>query len=359
MIVKNESAVIEKCLNSVKPLIDYWVIVDTGSDDNTCELIKNFMKDIPGELHERPWVNFAHNRNQALELAKSKGDYLLLIDADEILQISEDFVLPTLEKDLYYIRLRQLGAADAKRNGLIKSSLDWKWKGVIHEAITASNASSTEVLGGIVNLCNTHAEGASGRSKGSTVEKYLRDAEILEKALLEEPQNSRYVYYLAVSYAAAGQHELAKKYYKKRIGLSSGDVHETFMATYNLGLMHEKLNELDLALEAFSKASAFYPTRAEPICHRATVYRKKGDLLLGYLLAQYALTLPYPEDDFCVEYTVYDHAALIEFANCALLLKKYREGHDACRKLLSNPNLPVEYRPQVLANLELASKNLL
>ncbi|MFI5334997.1 MAG: hypothetical protein ACHQT8_07570, partial [Chlamydiales bacterium] len=73
MIVKDESAVIEKCLSTVKPLIDYWVIVDTGSKDGTQDLIRNFLKDIPGELHERPWVNFEYNRNEALDLARNKA----------------------------------------------------------------------------------------------------------------------------------------------------------------------------------------------------------------------------------------------------------------------------------------------
>ena len=75
MIVKNESPVIEKCLASVKGMIDYWVIVDTGSTDGTQQIIKNFMKDVPGKLYERPWVNFAHNRNEALDLARNKTDY--------------------------------------------------------------------------------------------------------------------------------------------------------------------------------------------------------------------------------------------------------------------------------------------
>src|SRR3972149_8399584 len=77
MIVKNESKVIERCLKSVKPLIDYWVIVDTGSTDKTRQIISKFMSAIPGELHERPWVDFAHNRNEALHLAKGRGDYIL------------------------------------------------------------------------------------------------------------------------------------------------------------------------------------------------------------------------------------------------------------------------------------------
>jgi glycosyltransferase involved in cell wall biosynthesis len=81
MIVKDEAKVIEKCLSSVKPLIDYWAIVDTGSSDNTKQLIDKMIAGIPGEFHERPWVNFAHNRNEALEFTKNKGDYVLFIDA--------------------------------------------------------------------------------------------------------------------------------------------------------------------------------------------------------------------------------------------------------------------------------------
>ena len=59
MIVKNESKVIQRCLESVKGTIDYWVIVDTGSTDGTQQLIKECLKDIPGELHERPWVDLS------------------------------------------------------------------------------------------------------------------------------------------------------------------------------------------------------------------------------------------------------------------------------------------------------------
>jgi glycosyltransferase involved in cell wall biosynthesis len=74
MIVKNEKPVLLKCLESVKPLIDYWMICDAGSTDGTQEAIRSFLKDIPGELHERPWKGFAHNRNEALELARNKAD---------------------------------------------------------------------------------------------------------------------------------------------------------------------------------------------------------------------------------------------------------------------------------------------
>ncbi|HBO81928.1 MAG TPA: family 2 glycosyl transferase, partial [Cupriavidus sp.] len=82
MIVKNEAAVIERCLRAVRPHIHAWAISDTGSTDGTQDIIRNTLGDLPGELIERPWVDFSTNRNEALALAAKHGDYALLIDAD-------------------------------------------------------------------------------------------------------------------------------------------------------------------------------------------------------------------------------------------------------------------------------------
>ena len=140
--------------------------------------------------------------------------------------------------------------------------------------------------------------------------------------------------------------------------MPSKDVHETFLTYYNLGRVQEKLNNLDAALENFFKAYAFHPTRAEPLFQCAKIYRTKGNILLGYLLVKHALTHPYPTEDLWVEYVVYDHQMLIEFANCALLLGKFSEGLEACSKLLANPNLPDEYKAQVQSNFNLALKHV-
>lgn len=354
MIVKDEALVIERCLGSLKHLIDYWVIVDTGSKDGTQEIIKNFLKDIPGELHERPWVDFAHNRNEALDFAKNKGDYLLLIDADEVLHFAPDFSMPPLTKDLYFILVRQLNAVDVKRNGLINNHLDWRWHGVLHEVLQSPQAKTDEVLKGVLNICNSSQ--GSGRSQNP--EKYLKDAKVLEKALKKEPNNSRYAYYLGISYSACDKLDLAKKSFEKRVAMKSDDLHETYMAMYNLGLVNEKLNNLDEALECQFKTYAMRPTRAEPLFRAAILYRKKGNYLLGYLLSKFALTIPRPANDLCVEYITYDYGLLIEFANCALLAGRFQEGYDACCQLLANPNLPADIRTHVLNNRSMAQTHL-
>ena len=94
MIVKNETKILHECLDSVHPHIDYWVIVDTGSTDGTQDYIRNYFaeKGIPGELIERPWVDFGHNRTEALDLCVGKGDYAWMIDADD--KIVGNFNIP-------------------------------------------------------------------------------------------------------------------------------------------------------------------------------------------------------------------------------------------------------------------------
>ena len=85
MIVKNESKTLPVLFSTVREIIDYYVIVDTGSDDGTPEVIKKIMDEygIKGEVHHEKWVNFGVNREQALQKAVGKADYAFIIDADE------------------------------------------------------------------------------------------------------------------------------------------------------------------------------------------------------------------------------------------------------------------------------------
>ena len=84
MIVKNESKIITRLFETVLPIIDSYCICDTGSTDNTRQIIKDYFdsKNIPGQIIRHPFKNFGHNRDYALKAAKSMADYLLFLDAD-------------------------------------------------------------------------------------------------------------------------------------------------------------------------------------------------------------------------------------------------------------------------------------
>ena len=125
MIVKNEAKIIRRCLSSVLPYIDSWVIVDTGSTDGTETIVKSCLQRVPGFLYERPWIDFGSNRNEALSLAQDFGDYFLFIDADDELLGDTSVLKKPLDKDYYAVHY-QKGICQTKRVLLASSKLSWK-----------------------------------------------------------------------------------------------------------------------------------------------------------------------------------------------------------------------------------------
>lgn len=106
MIVKDESAVIERCLRSVRDYMRSWAIVDTGTSDDTIAKIESTMAGIPGTLHQRSWRNFGYNRSEAVPLAYAAGaDCVFFMDADDTFVPQPHFAWPMLEADAYHLTL--------------------------------------------------------------------------------------------------------------------------------------------------------------------------------------------------------------------------------------------------------------
>ncbi|WP_059359753.1 tetratricopeptide repeat-containing glycosyltransferase [Parachlamydia acanthamoebae] len=354
MIVKNEKDVIVRCLTSVLPIIDYWVIVDTGSTDGTQEIIKNFMAKnaVPGELHESPWVNFSHNRNEALKFADEKADYVLFIDADEYLEYEADFKLPPLDKDYYYIMISHSGSKYC-RIQLINNHLDWEWKGVLHEAISCPVSKSHATLEKILNIYTS--EGA--RSKDP--QKYHKDAQILEDALKKEPHNSRYIFYLAQSYRDAGCYSKALENYEKRAALGGWN-EEVFWSLYQIGVMEELLEmPFEKVLASYQRAYQYRNSRIEPLYQIAHYLGLKGDFKLGYEMAKIALAVPTTTDILFVQDWMREYGILLELSISAYWIGKYEESQQISLELLKNKNLPPNVRACVENNLGFANAKLL
>ena len=92
MIVRDEAHVPARCLESVRPVIDRYVICDTGSTDDTCRVALAALAGVPGSIYHDQWVNFGHNRTLATQRALASGaDYLLCMDADEVLCVDDAF----------------------------------------------------------------------------------------------------------------------------------------------------------------------------------------------------------------------------------------------------------------------------
>ena len=113
---------------------DFWVICDTGSSDNTPQIVCDFFTKagIPGELHSHPWVDFGHNRSRALEAAHDKTDYVFIFDADDELRGTP--VLPDpLDLDGYHMSFG--GGFCYRRLALLNNRKKWHYVGVLHEIL--------------------------------------------------------------------------------------------------------------------------------------------------------------------------------------------------------------------------------
>lgn len=343
MIVKDECSVIGRCLESIQNLIDYWVIVDTGSTDGTQQLIRELLKNIPGELHERAWVNFEHNRNEALKLAKNKCDYLLFIDADEYFVYSDSFEMPELGQDCYIVPVQLISGSVLYRKLLVKSQLDWSWIGVIHEEILSGQAQFYAILNGVTNRALQ-----DGR-RSIDPAKYLRDAAILEEALRSDPNNSRYVFYLALSYGNGINHSKSLENHEKRVAMGGNCEEEIFFSMMMIGVMQEMLKmEPTKIIQSYCKAYRYRPTRSEPLCALAQYFMRAKNYLMGYLLAQIACSISSPRDLLFVKPSVYEYEALLQFVNCALLIGRNEEACQGMRELLQKKGLPDLERRQIL-----------
>ena len=97
MIVKNSGDILRECLKTNSKYIDRWTIVDTGSTDNTKEIIKEELKNVPGNLYDIEFKDFSQARNKSLELSSKSCKYTIILDDSYIIN-GGDLLRSKLEK---------------------------------------------------------------------------------------------------------------------------------------------------------------------------------------------------------------------------------------------------------------------
>jgi glycosyltransferase involved in cell wall biosynthesis len=344
MIVKNEAHVIRRCLDSVLPLIDTWIIVDTGSTDGTQDVIREHLRGLPGELVERPWVNFAANRSEALQLARGRADYVFVLDADETVELDPGFVLPALTADSYDVEMLY-GAYSYVRKQLVRNALPWKYSGVLHEYIHCEEAVTSAPLHGIRTV--PRHDGARARDPQT----YRRDALLLEQALLEEPNNARYVFYLAQSYRDAGDLELALRHYKRRVEMG-GWPEEVWFSLYQIAQLEERLEKpWPEVMQQYLAAYQYRSDRVGPLFRIALHYQKVREHAVSHLFLSRAMAIPYPAGNrLFVEKPIYDYMLPVEYAVASYYIGDHQAAIETNNALLRGGKLPPQSVDQVIRN---------
>lgn len=301
LMVKNESKILERCLKSVEGLVDAYCITDTGSADTTCDIAKEFLKTHEGCLTTCEWKDFGTNRTISVQSAQTylakkgwdlKETYGLLLDADM------EFEAGTLKDqtlgDIGYTIVQKAGTLVYPNCRLIRLDYPWTCKGVTHEYWDGP----TKPLGQDICWIDDRNDG------GCKADKFERDARLLEKGLADEPDNVRYMFYLAQTYHSLGRWKDSIRLYKKRIH-SGGWYEEVWYSHYMIGQCYLSLGD-PIRFEGWMlRAYAKNPRRAEPLYKLAKYFREKAEPIKAYHYAKLGSALPLSTESLFVETDVY------------------------------------------------------
>jgi glycosyltransferase involved in cell wall biosynthesis len=325
MIVKNEEAILERALQSARPFIQTWVIVDTGSTDKTKEIIRSVFSDISGTLYERPWVDFAANRNEALSFCEDKMKWALMLDADDKMmgKIPPDELWKNTQCDGFAVQIRH-NSITHMRTQIFRIESNWKYVGVVHEVAMCSKKPC--VIGNLPS--ETYIQASCEGNRSSDPDKYLKDAELLEKEVSKNPKESRSIFYLAQSYRDAGKHINARKWYEKYLTLETFWTQEKYMAIFNLlSLVSEPEYQIELAWQGIQVC----PDRLEVPYRLVQRRRKEGRPVTQqiYAIASFVKNRKVKSEWLFVTQSIYDWAMDDELMTVAFLTGHFREAYDA------------------------------
>ena len=363
MIVKNEAHVITRCLDSVRPFVDYVLVEDTGSTDGTQEIICSWLgqHDIPGAVIEEPWRDFAYNRTHVMEALRKVEtvDYAFIIDADDALVLEEGFDPAAFKRemhdDLYDVQIRH-GGTCFLRPQLSNNRMPFCFKAVLHEYLEAPPGELKRSHGQ-----GFHIQTGRGGARNNNPRKYQDDAAALEKGLLTETDPfliSRYTFYLAQSYRDYRENEKALANYLKRAEQGFW-AEEIFYSLYQAGKIQESAGfPPEEVIATYLRATDASPSRAEALHAAARYCRSLGRNEEGYQYAKRGAEKPLPVAGLFTESWIYDNGLLDEVGINGYWSGHYREALDSCLRLLGGSALPANQRERIMRNAQFSLAKL-
>jgi len=343
MIVKDEAHIIAKTLQNILDNIPitYWVVSDTGSTDNTKDIIKTFFNDknIPGEIFDDKWQDFGHNRTLALEHAYNKTDYLLIFDADD--SFHGEFVLPEkLDKDTYHLKFGDCGGVFVyNRPLLINNRKKFSFNGVLHEFLVSPPNVTSSIIKG-----NYFISSGKNGARNNDPYKYKKDATILSAAYEKEKDESlkdRYAFYCAQSYKDANNKEKAIEWYKRTLTRNNW-VQEKYYASLTIGHLYKALGDTEKALHYWIKSSQYDMHRIEGIVLACQEYLKQGVHYMVMILYEnfknYKKTIGNMSSKLFLDKSKYNYGLEIHASVAAAYSHKPQLGYTICRDIIINCN---------------------
>jgi len=216
MIVKNAGDVFEDVLTQNLPYFDSWTILDTGSTDNTIEIInKVLVGKKKGQLFQEPFINFRDSRNRCLDLCGKESKFILILDDTYILKENLRTFLNTVRGDQFSDSFSMYIKSDDTEYGsnrIIKSESGVRYIYKLHEVLNPKNNINVIIPIHHAHIFDVRSEYMEKR----TMDRKEYDLKILYEMVDEEPEDSRALYYLAQTYNLLNKPELALEFFIKR-----------------------------------------------------------------------------------------------------------------------------------------------
>jgi len=353
MIVRNEIHGLEATLVSIRPFIDEWTILDTGSTDGTQALIRHTLADVPGRLFEEPFVDFSTSRNRVLDLHGTRTTFTIMPDSDDHVvggqalrsHLTTNFANGESGSphEAYLLNIRR-GELSYFLPLVLRTASGWRYSGRVHEFAGRANVPPASIQVSGVSVVQQRTQ----RSLEATKSRWIRDLEILRTDFAANP-DPRTAFYLAQTLDCLGLNEEALGMYEQRSSMG-GWKDETFEAMLRKGHMIKRLGRPWCeAQQAYLDAHTFDVRRAEPLYEIADYYyfHARDNLPLTYLFARRAAEIPRPESTLFVDQSVYDWKAAHLAAISAFYLDGQGDRTNAREVGAVNANKAVKARPDL------------
>lgn len=309
-MVKNEAARISYTIKSCcHPSISGLVIYDTGSTDDTLEVIKNTAKTLSNIKHidiiKGEFQDFATSRNKNLAFAqecalKYNYEYFFLLDSnDELIFEDDNFDTTLFDPDVVVWLVKcewkikeGIEPITFRNTKFVRAKIpEFQWVGVVHEYLSIAPHQKRDLCN-FVRVFQDRMKDNDGKTK----DRWTRDRILLEREHEKNENDLRTLFYLAQTYSCLGEYELAYNHYAKRtLHTNEGFYEEQFCSLYRCGEIACILNLPDeIALSWYTRAF-IHSERAEPLVAIAEMYEKIKQYKLAYAFISLACILQLPE----------------------------------------------------------------
>ncbi|HLR52168.1 MAG TPA: glycosyltransferase family 2 protein [Candidatus Avamphibacillus sp.] len=323
MIVKNEEDVLERCLDSIKNLVDEINIIDTGSTDRTIEIAKKYTD----RVFYFEWTGkFKDARNESFKHATK--DYILYLDADDVLleEDQEKFmkVKETLDPSIDSVSMFYNAGIDEfgnvtltyRRNRLVKRSREFKWKGDCHNYL--------EVTGHIVNsdVAITHKK--TKHSTGRNLNIYRKKIENGDEF------TPRDYFYYGNELRENGHYVQAIESYTKNIALSDGWVEDKVYACIFRADCYRLLDRVEDELYSLFASFKFSKTpRAEACSRLGFHFQQKRNFEIALFWYHLATTVEEDPNKWSFTYPAYaTWYPQLQLAICYYNLQEFEKAYE-------------------------------